>query len=85
MVYCPKCGKSMVSYVEHDCVVKTWECFNCNDTNPMGESCKCGMALEDDDPNELLYELDEVMNKVEVLSLKAKSLMKKMRIQNNRR
>lgn len=65
MVYCPKCGKSMASYVEHNCVVKTWECFNCGDINQEGETCKCGMSLEIDDPNELLYELDDVMNKVE--------------------
>ena len=84
MVYCPKCGVSMASYVEHNCIVKTWECPLCFDTNQEGETCKCGMALEVDDPNELLYELDEVMDKVEILCLKAKNLMGKIRIQNRR-
>ena len=64
----------------------TWVCWNCNSGKELQETeiCECGCALELDDPNELLYELEDVMEKIESLTRKAQNITKKIRTKNRK-
>jgi len=55
----------------------TWDNF-------LQEMRECDMVEDVDDPNDNLYELEEVLEKIESLTRKAQKLTKKIRIKNRK-